>query len=103
MGFPSAANRRHLSAGAGGYILGEKLRSGSAEAKAALARPGRYQEVAGNLRVKEVRISEHERFVVCHNPDAATRDELLLGLSDADRPRDERGGPHGGPGSWSGP
>ena len=28
-GFTSAANRRHLAAGADGYILGEKLRSGS--------------------------------------------------------------------------
>jgi Transposase DDE domain len=73
-GFTSAANRRHLVAGAGGYILGEKLRSGSAEAIAAMARPGRYQDVTANLRVKEVKISEHERFVVCHNPQAADRD-----------------------------
>ncbi len=76
-GFTSAKNRRHLMAGGGGYILGEKLRSGSTEAKAALARPGRYHQVAGNLRVKEVRISEHERFVVCHNPDAAVRDAAI--------------------------
>ena len=76
-GFTSAENRRHLMAGAGGYILGEKLRSGSADAKAALARPGRYQQVAGNLRVKEVRISDTERFVVCHNPDAAVRDAAI--------------------------
>ena len=39
------------------YILAEKLRGGSAEAKAALARAGRYRELAGGLRVKEVRIS----------------------------------------------
>jgi Transposase DDE domain len=73
-GFTSQANRRHLTAGGDGYILGEKLRSGSAEAAAALARPGRYQDVSANLRVKEVKLSEHERFVVCHNPDAANRD-----------------------------
>jgi hypothetical protein len=73
-GFTSAANRRHLGAGGGGYILGEKLRSGSAEATAALARQGRYQQVSENLRVKEVNIAEHERFVVGHNPDAADRD-----------------------------
>jgi hypothetical protein len=76
-GFTSAANRRHLSAGGGGYILGEKLRSGSPEAAAAMARQGRYQEVGANLRVKEVKISEHERFVVCHNPDAADRDAAI--------------------------
>jgi hypothetical protein len=76
-GFASAANRRFLRRGDEHYILGEKLRSGSAEAKAALARAGRYQEVAGNLRVKEVRISEGERFVVCHNPQAAVRDAAV--------------------------
>ena len=76
-GFTSTANRRALAAGAGGYILGEKLRSGSAEATAALSRPGRYATVADNLRVKEVRISEHERFVVCHNPDTAQRDAAI--------------------------
>ena len=73
-GFTSAANRCHLAAGADGYILGEKLRSGSPEATAALSRQGRYQQVAENLRVKEVKVGEHERFVVCHNPDAAERD-----------------------------
>ena len=67
-GFTSAANRRHLTAGADGYILGETLRSGSPEATAALARPGRYQEVTANLRAKEVKVSDTERFVVCHNP-----------------------------------
>ena len=73
-GFTSAANRRYLRRGDHHYIIGEKLRSGSAEAAAALSRQGRYQEVAGNLRVKEVRISDHERFVICHNPEAAERD-----------------------------
>jgi hypothetical protein len=76
-GFTSKENRRHLTAGGGGYILGEKMRSGSAEAAAAMARQGRYQDVTANLRVKEVKISESERFVVCHNPDAATRDAAI--------------------------
>ncbi|MGH3814193.1 MAG: IS1634 family transposase [Pseudonocardiaceae bacterium] len=76
-GFTSAENRRYLRRAGGGYILGEKLRSGSAEAAAALGRAGRYQDVAGNLRVKEVRISEHERFVICHNPEAADRDATI--------------------------
>jgi hypothetical protein len=73
-GFASAKNRRYLRRGDHHYIIGERLRSGSAEAKAALSRQGRYQEVAANLRVKEVRISEHERFVICHNPEGAERD-----------------------------
>jgi Transposase DDE domain len=76
-GFTSAANRRDLRAGGHGYILGEKLRSGSADAAAALARPGRYKTVADNLQVKEVRIRDDERFVVCFNPEAADRDAAL--------------------------
>src|SRR5438876_2371181 len=68
-GFASAENRRYLRRGDHHYVTGEKLRSGSAEATAALKRQGRYQQVAGNLRVKEVRIADHERFVVCSNPE----------------------------------
>ncbi|HUO37980.1 MAG TPA: transposase, partial [Mycobacterium sp.] len=76
-GFSSAANRRYLQRGGGHYIMGEKLRSDSAEAKHALGRAGRYRTVAGNLRVKEVRIDDataRDRFVICHNPERATRD-----------------------------
>jgi len=93
-GFASAENRRYLRRGDHHDIIGEQLRSGSAEAKAALQRQGRYATVAGNLRVKEVRISDAERFVICHNPDQADRDaavrERLLGqltelIDDADK------------------
>jgi hypothetical protein len=73
-GFTSAENRRYLRKGSQHYIIGEKLRSGSAEAQAALSRQGRYQDVAANLKVKEVRIAEDERFVICFNPDGAVRD-----------------------------
>jgi hypothetical protein len=76
-GFTSAANRRDLRAGGHGYILGERLRSGSADAQAALARPGRYQTVADNLAVKEVKIRDDERFIVCFNPETAERDAAL--------------------------
>ena len=37
-GFSSAENRRYLQRGAGGYIIGEKLRSESPHVKAALSR-----------------------------------------------------------------
>jgi Transposase DDE domain len=77
-GFASAANRAYLTRGGGHYIHAEKLRHTNAEAAAALARPGRYRRVAGNLRVKEVSVGgdgvRAQRFLVCHNPDAATRD-----------------------------
>jgi Transposase DDE domain len=76
-GFTSAENRRYLRKGGNHYIIGERLRSGSAEAAAALSRQGRYQEVTANLRVKEVRIADDERFVICHNPDGAERDAAV--------------------------
>jgi transposase len=76
-GFSSAENRRYLRKGGGSYIIGEKLRSGSAEAAAALSRQGRYKDIAQNLKIKEVRIAEDERFVICFNPEAAERDAAL--------------------------
>ena len=64
--------------GARGYVIGEKLRSGSPHVKAALSRQGRYQQAAGNLQVKEVRIAgAADRFVICYNPDAAVRDATV--------------------------
>jgi hypothetical protein len=77
-GFTSKENRRFLQQGAGAYIIGEKLRSGSAEAAAALSRQGRYKTVAGNLQVKEVRLPDAgDRFIVCFNPDQAVRDAAV--------------------------
>ncbi|MGI5135670.1 IS1634 family transposase [Streptomyces sp. CA-106110] len=76
-GFTSAANRRALMQGGGGYIIGEKLRSGSAEVKAALARPGRYATVRDNMQVKEVNIGSDDRYIICFNPDQATRDAAI--------------------------
>lgn len=93
-GFSSAQNRRELRRGGGHYIIGEKLRSGSAEATAALSRQGRYQHVRDNLQVKEVKIAEDERFVICYNPEQAERDaalrEVMVGklttmITDTDR------------------
>ena len=64
--------------GGGHYIIGEKLRSGSADAKAALSRQGRYATVADNMQVKEVKLDDaDDRFVVCYNPDAAERDRIV--------------------------
>ena len=76
-GFTSATNRRYLQRAGGSYIMGEKLRGSNHEAAAALARQGRYHTVAGNLRVKQMRVDDgaaRDRFVICHNPQAATRD-----------------------------
>ena len=82
-GFASAANRAYLSRGGGHYIHAEKLRGTNTEAAAALARQGRYHEVAGNLRVKEAWVPARdagqraERFAVCHNPEQADRDRAV--------------------------
>jgi hypothetical protein len=77
--FSSAATRRALRAGDHHYILGEKLRGDSADAKAVQSRQGRYATVAANLRVKEVKLGDGERFVICHNPEAADRDARIRG------------------------
>ncbi|MEJ7567612.1 MAG: transposase [Gaiellaceae bacterium] len=42
-GFSSDANLRYLTRGGGHWIAGERIRDGSPDAQAALARPGRYQ------------------------------------------------------------
>jgi Transposase DDE domain len=79
-GFNSVANRAYLQRGGGHYVVADKLRNASNEARDALARPGRYHVAAGNLRVKEVYVGNGERrqrFVVCHNPEAAERDRQV--------------------------
>ena len=79
-GFNSATNRAYLSRGGDPYIVCEKLRSASADAKAALSRPGRYHLVEHNLPVKDVRVGDGaraQRFCVCVNPEAKARDELV--------------------------
>jgi hypothetical protein len=76
-GFNSEENRTYLQRAGGHYIIGEKLRQGTAN-RSALARPGRYRVVDDGLHVKEVWVGEGEtrrRFVVCRNLDEARRDE----------------------------
>ncbi|MHB2009728.1 MAG: IS1634 family transposase [Acidobacteriaceae bacterium] len=64
------------------YILGVRMRS-STEAKAVVARAGRYAEVhpksddrndPSPLKVKEVWVEDARRYVVCLNEDQATKD-----------------------------
>ena len=88
-GFTSAANRRYLQRAGGHYILGEKLRTDSPEVKAALGRQGRYKTLSDNMRIKEVKVADtDDRFVICHNPDQAkrdnaTREQLIAQLADS--------------------
>jgi hypothetical protein len=79
-GFTSAENRRYLQRAGGHYSVGEKLRSDSKQAAAALARQGRYHVLDGGLRVKQVRVDDGtvgDRFVICHNPERAVRDRIV--------------------------
>ncbi len=79
-GFNSAENRRYLQRAGGHAITGAKLRAGSKEAQAALARQGRYQRVSDTLEVKEVVLDAgtmRDRFVVCRNAEEAARDALV--------------------------
>jgi hypothetical protein len=76
-GFSSTENLRYLQRSGGHYIAGMKLRSGTAEARLALKRQGRYHVVADNIAVKQVIVGDgaaRQRFVVARNPREADRD-----------------------------
>ena len=60
----------------GKYIVCMPMRRGDEVTHDVLQRPGRFQQVAENWRVKEVVVGEGERrrrYVVCHNPYEETR------------------------------
>ena len=62
--------------GGGKYIVAMPVHRGGDVAVEVLTRPGRYQQVADNLAVKEVIVGDGERrrrYVVCHNPQEAER------------------------------
>jgi hypothetical protein len=71
-GFSSQENRAYLQQAGGHILFGEKLRQGIDNLDA-LARAGRYSQVADRLEVKEVLVGER-RFVVCRNLREAERD-----------------------------
>jgi len=75
-GMVSHENLRQLSLGGGKYIVCMPVHQGGEVATEVLARPGRYQKVAENLRVKQVTVGDGERrrrYVVCHNPQEEAR------------------------------
>jgi transposase len=76
-GFSSETNLDYLTRAGGHFIAGERMRSGVRLVEQALARPGRYQSVRDNLRVKEVRLDGFpgRRWVICHNPEEAAREK----------------------------
>ncbi len=83
-GMISAATLAELEKRGWQYILGVRMRS-SNEAKAVVARAGRYAEVhpksenrddPSPLKVKEVWVEDARRYVVCVNEDQATKDRF---------------------------
>ena len=101
-GMNSEENRRKLGLGNGKYILASKMRAGDEVTAVVLARPGRYQEVRDNLRVKEVVVGEGERrrrYVVCHNFAEETRQRehraKLVAQLEAELGAMKDGGEHG--------
>jgi transposase len=75
-GMYSADNLVELSRGLGRYVLAVPMRRVQDIEAEVLTRQGRYRQVAQNLQVKEVWVGEGERrkrYVLCLNPDEATR------------------------------
>lgn len=75
-GMVSEKNLKALSVSGGKYIVCMPIHPGGEVDQEVLSRPGRYQEVAENLRVKEVMVGAGERrrrYIVCHNPHEEAR------------------------------
>jgi DDE family transposase len=75
-GMVSQDNLKRLSESGGKYLVCMPMRRGDEVTTEVLQRPGRFQQVAENLRVKEVVVGEGERrrrYVVCHNPQEEQR------------------------------
>jgi O-antigen/teichoic acid export membrane protein len=67
---PRPSNRRSYAGRHRHDIIAGKLRLESGDVTAASSRQDRYQAVAGNLQVEEVRIDDaDDRFGICCNPD----------------------------------
>lgn len=79
-------NMKKLSQSGFSYILGVKMRLEKKAMREVLSRAGRFKEVDGNLKVKEV-LHEGKRYIVCVNPeekkkDAQSREAILVALEE---------------------
>lgn len=90
-GMNSEDNRIELARACGKYVLACRAASVKEVRDVVLGRPGRYQEIADDLRVKEVVVGDGEfrrRYVVCFNPqqaerERAHREQVVRELEDA--------------------
>ena len=79
-GMVSEETRVVFQRAGGGYILGERLRSGSDLVEEVLATGGRYRKVKENLWVKEIwvkRGGHRRRYVLVYNPERAARERAI--------------------------
>ncbi len=79
-GSPPSATAATCNEAAGTTSSARSCAPTASEAERGALPPGRYHTVAGNLRVKQVRVDDgtnRDRFVICHNPERAERDELV--------------------------
>ena len=75
-GMVSAQNLAALARAGGKYIVCMPIHRDGEVDRQVITRPGRYQQVAENLQVKEVVVGDGERrrrYVVCYNPREAER------------------------------
>jgi hypothetical protein len=75
-GMYPAANLKELSKGAGRYVLATPIQKIKEIKDEVLSHPGRYADIAPNLRAKEVIIGDGERrrrYILCLNEDEADR------------------------------
>jgi hypothetical protein len=75
-GLYSKANLEELAKGAGKYILATPIRRIKEIRDEVLSHPGRYAEIAPNLRAKEVVLGDGERrrrYILCLNDEEAFR------------------------------
>ena len=73
-GMVSKANLKAIRKAGYDYIVGMKMRRLIEVRDRVLARAGRYEEVADNLQVKEVWVS-NRRYIICFNPEEAEKDK----------------------------
>ena len=79
-GMVSEETRVVFQRAGGGYILGERLRSGSEMVDDVLGTGGRYYKVRDNLWVKEIRVkrgTKERRYILVYNPERAARDKAI--------------------------
>ena len=80
-GMYSAANLKELSKGAGRYVLATPIRKVREIKDEVLSHPGRYADIAPNLRAKKVIIGAKDG----HGGERRRRDILCLNQDEADR------------------